>query len=94
MTFGADKNIRVSSFLLKFSCLSAALFTWLLGALKNVNKTVFFTSIIGTAFVVQFSVFIGLMLRIAIDFGHIFGKILIFYTFIATFIVIDFQFII
>ena len=49
---------------------------------------VFFTSIIGARFVIQFTVFIGLILWIAIDFGHIFSKILIFYTFIATFIVI------
>ena len=50
---------------------------------------VFFTSIIGARLIViQFTVFIGLILWIAIDFGHIFSKILIFYTFIATFIVI------
>ena len=50
---------------------------------------VFFTYIIGAAFVVQFTLFIGLILWIANDFGPIFSKILIFYTFIATFIVID-----
>ena len=61
-----------------------------LGALKNVNKAVFFTSITGAGFVVQFTIFIGLTLWIAINFGPIFSKILIFYTFIATFIVINF----
>ena len=38
MTFGADKRLGVP-LLLKFSCLSAALFTCLLGALKNVNNS-------------------------------------------------------
>ena len=55
-----------------------------MGTLKNVNKTVFFTSIIGARFVV--AIFVGLLLWNAIDFG----KIFIFYTFIATFIVIYF----
>ena len=61
-----------------------------LGALKNLNKAIFFTSITGAGFVVQFTIFIGLTLWIAIDFGNIFGKILIFYSFMATFVVIDF----
>ena len=82
--------MRVSSLLLTFSCLSTALFTCLLGALKNVNKTLFFTSIIGAISVVHFPDFIGLILWVAIDFGHMFCKILTFYNFIAKFIVIDF----
>ena len=81
MTFGADK-IRVSSLLLAFSCLLAALFTSF-GSFKTVNKTVFFTSIIGARFVVQCAIFMGLVLWIAIDFGPVFSKILIFYTFTA-----------
>ena len=88
VTFGADK-IRVSSLLLAFSCLLAALFTSF-GSFKTVNKTVFFTSIIGARFVVQCAIFMGLVLWIAIDFGPVFSKILIFYTFTATFIGIDF----
>ena len=51
---------------------------------------VFFTSIVGAGFMVQFVVFICLVLWIAIDFGHIFSKILIFCTFITTFVVINF----
>ena len=43
----------------------------------------------GARFVVHFGVFISLILGIAIDSGPIFCKILIFYNFIATFIVID-----
>jgi len=59
------------------------------GSFENVNKTVFFISIIGAKFVIQFAIFIGLLLWIAIDLGHIFSKILI-YSFMATFVVIDF----
>ena len=37
----------------------------LLGTLKNVNKTVFFTSITGAGFIIQFATFISLILQIA-----------------------------
>ena len=78
MAFGAD-FLFVSS-VVYMSC----------GSFENVNKTIFFTSMIGSRFVIQFAVFIGLILWIAINFGQIFSKILIFYSFIATFIVISF----